>query len=247
MSALSLTSLASRINREHEAALRDASSAIERARVVGKLLLEAKEQCERGKWKSWLSENCSDISQDTAERYMNVARHPEIEATSVRNAILKLAPPEKREPNKSARVRISQVIESEPEVSQKTHATSVLDLPKPAQLAAATAKAPAPPAKVPESPLEAALPPGIDLTDYEPDDDEAYKASIENVMMADDKLGAMRKELEEAYRQLHVMTESRNYFQTKAGEHARTIEDRNREISRLKKKLEKLQGEAKAA
>ena len=231
MSALSLTSLASRINREHEAALRDASSAIERARVVGKLLLEAKEQCERGKWKSWLSENCSDISQDTAERYMNVARHPEIEATSVRNAILKLAPPEKREPNKSARVRISQVIESEPEVSQKTHATSVLDLPKPAQLAAATAKATPPPQNdEPERPDEAEEDAALEAAERD------WRARMDKVLIADDKLSEMAKQLKQIQDELTAAKQARDRYMNENAALLRQNKALQRKLDKLEKK-----------
>lgn len=124
-----------------------------------------------------------------------------------------------------------------------TRAASVVDLPKSEQLKAAKGVPP----KTPGRPAEVASAPDLDLTDYEPDDDDAYKASIENVMMADDKLAAMRKELEEVYRQLHVMTESRNHFQAQAGEATRLVKVRDREIERLKKRLDKLEGGAKAA
>lgn len=122
-------------------------------------------------------------------------------------------------------------------------AAAITELPKAEQLAAAKSS----PGRALETASEVGAAPDLDLADYEPDDDEAYKASIENVMMANDKLAAMRAELEGVYRRLHVMTESRNHFQSQAGEATRLVKVRDREIERLKKRLEKLEGSAKAA
>ncbi|MCH8852817.1 MAG: DUF3102 domain-containing protein, partial [Planctomycetes bacterium] len=64
-----LPQLAKRINEEHaaaEAAMRDGlSHAVE----AGKLLIEAKKQCEHGKWLPWISHNC-DFKRRTAQGYM---------------------------------------------------------------------------------------------------------------------------------------------------------------------------------
>lgn len=115
MSQLSLESLAARIVREHEAATTAADSAIEHARTAGKLLLEARERCEHGKWEAWLVANCTAISDRTARAYMQVARAGAIEADSFRSALAKLATP--REPNNRQRVAAPQVSEPEQKAS----------------------------------------------------------------------------------------------------------------------------------
>lgn len=220
MGALALTALAERINREHQAALRDATSAIDRARTVGKLLIEAKERCDRGQWESWLGGNCSDISVRTAQRYMDVARHPAIEATSVRDALLKLAPSAKHQPNKTTRVSPPQASESEGKVSRDT---------------------PSDPVQISEAPkpLEVAPEPQYDFSNYEPEDDEAYRANIENVMMADDKLNALRAELKQCHREIQALKASRDHYQNEAGVAVRLVKTRDREIERLKRQLSK--------
>lgn len=118
-----------------------------------------------------------------------------------------------------------------------SRAAAVVDLPKSEQLAAAKAPSAA-------APVE---PPPPDLVDYEPDDDEAYKTAIENVMMADDKLAAMRKQLSDAHREIHILRESRDHFQSQAGNAARIVKIRDKEIEKLKAQLDKLGGGAKAA
>lgn len=68
----SLTALADAINLHHRQALAQARSALELARHVGGLLLEAKSQLGHGGWLPWLSENCT-VSPRQAQRYMRVA------------------------------------------------------------------------------------------------------------------------------------------------------------------------------
>lgn len=115
-------------------------------------------------------------------------------------------------------------------------AASVVDRPKPQQLKAAQEK---PHLK----PIEVAPAPEFDLDGYEPEDDEAYKQSVENVMMADDKLAAMRAELEQAHREIQALKSSRDHYQSQAGEAVRLVKSRDREIEKLKRDLAKAKGE----
>jgi hypothetical protein len=120
-------------------------------------------------------------------------------------------------------------------------AAAVVDLPKPEQLKAATQKAePAP------TPIEVAPAPDFDFEGYEPEDDEAYKQNIENVMMADDKLAAMREELKQVHRELAAVKLSRDHYQSEAGAAVRLVKARDREIEKLKRQLAKLQERAAA-
>lgn len=117
-------------------------------------------------------------------------------------------------------------------------AAAVVDLPKPEQLKAAKApfaedKATRPP----ELPADVDAAPDFDFTDYEPEDDEAYKKNIENVMMADDRLAAMREELKKVHRELQAVKASRDHYQSEAGAAARLVKQRDREIEKLRKQL----------
>lgn len=242
MSGLSLISLADRINREHQAALRDASSAIERARSVGKLLLEAKERCDRGKWESWLTENCADISGRTAQRYMDIARHPEIEAVSVRDAILKLAPAAERKPNKTTRVSPPQVTEysgnvqsvlegRRNETAEAEYIAAVADLPKGEQLSAAKS------------------PPPRESQEAEPDrpdeEDEAaaleaaelgWRERLDRVMAADEKLPAMAAELKRMSQELEAMRQARDRYMNENAALLKQNKALQRKLDRLEKK-----------
>jgi hypothetical protein len=69
----SLPELADRIVREHEA-IQNAPHVVPRAIALGKLLIEAKNHDgQYGKWATWLKENCKEMSERTAQRYMNLA------------------------------------------------------------------------------------------------------------------------------------------------------------------------------
>lgn len=111
-------------------------------------------------------------------------------------------------------------------------AASVTELPKREQLAAA--KKPEPP-----KPVEVAPEPDYDFTDYEPEDDDAYKVNIENVMMADDKLAAMREELKQLHREIQALKASRDHYQSQAGSAVRLVKARDCEIEKLRKELAK--------
>lgn len=115
-----------------------------------------------------------------------------------------------------------------------SRAAAVVDLPKPEQLKAAKQKQEPPP-----KPVELAPAPDFDFSGYEPEDDDEYKQRIENVMMADDKLAAMREELLQAHREIQALKASRDHYQAQAGEAVRLVKARDRQIERLKRDLEK--------
>lgn len=146
--------------------------------------------------------------------------------------------------------RAKQVIEKGSKALQKavesgdvsvSKAAKVVDLPKPEQLKAAKQKE-EPPAK----PVEVAPAPDFDFDGYEPEDDDDYKQNIENVMMADDKLAAMREELKQVHRELAAVKSSRDHYQSEAGAAVRLVKARDREIEKLKRQLAKLQERAAA-
>jgi hypothetical protein len=70
----SLSELATEINAAHAAAISAATSAVERARHAGELLLRAKATIGHGGWLEWLTTNC-DVGERQARRYMRVAEN----------------------------------------------------------------------------------------------------------------------------------------------------------------------------
>jgi N6-adenosine-specific RNA methylase IME4 len=85
----SLTDLAARIRREHEAAAGRFKLALQHAMAAGALLIEAKAQLSHGQWLPWLRDYCR-VPERTAQLYMRLAEHEfEIRnvADSVRGAI----------------------------------------------------------------------------------------------------------------------------------------------------------------
>ena len=71
--SLSLPSLATEINAKHSQTINSARTTLVSAREAGELLIEAKAQVDHGQWAKWLSENCPDLSQRTANEYKQVA------------------------------------------------------------------------------------------------------------------------------------------------------------------------------
>jgi len=107
-------------------------------------------------------------------------------------------------------------------------AAAVVNLPKPQQLKAAT-----------EKPVAVTPAPDFDFDGYEPEDDEDYRRSIDNVMASDDKLSALREELKQAHREIAALKASRDHYQSQAGEAVRLVKSRDREIDKLRRELAK--------
>ena len=79
--APALTDIAERINVEHGACRAAMQRGMEHAFKAGQLLMEAKSGLAHGEWLAWLKENCPDISERTAQRYMRLAENrDELEA-----------------------------------------------------------------------------------------------------------------------------------------------------------------------
>ena len=98
-----MSTIADRINAEHQACEQAARSALEHARAAGGLLQEAKETLPHGQWESWIEDSCA-FSARTARMYMQVARHwPELEerqrvaVLSLREAVKLLSTPRREE------------------------------------------------------------------------------------------------------------------------------------------------------
>jgi hypothetical protein len=52
-----------------------AGTALRRAKRAGVYLLEQKARCKRGGWLPWLEKNCSEISDRSAQEWMQIAKH----------------------------------------------------------------------------------------------------------------------------------------------------------------------------
>jgi ParB family chromosome partitioning protein len=87
---LALFELAQIANREHELAYRSGAEMVAHAINAGEALIAAKAQTPRGEWLPWLAANFN-ASEDTAERYMKVARNSarvrNLEEPSLRRAL----------------------------------------------------------------------------------------------------------------------------------------------------------------
>ena len=130
--ALSLPSLAGEINAKHDATTSSARTTLTLAREAGRLLIIAKSKVAHGEWAAWLSENCPELSQRTANEYKQVANNWD--------AIIKLA-------GDSANLSISSALNSIAKPSQRTVPVTT---PEPTAEPVATA------APVPATPVETA-------------------------------------------------------------------------------------------
>jgi hypothetical protein len=74
MIAPSLSDLANKIKDAHRAVLDATINVVARAITAGEALLEAKTKLGHGQWLPWVKELC-DLSERTAQRYMNLAEN----------------------------------------------------------------------------------------------------------------------------------------------------------------------------
>jgi hypothetical protein len=85
-----LDALAKEVCKHLQASAIAAQNFLEHALAVGNALIRAKEQIQHGEWLPWLKS--FDLSPDTAERYMKLARHrDELNSARVRNLSLSAA------------------------------------------------------------------------------------------------------------------------------------------------------------
>lgn len=87
----SLVDLAGDINREHDAAIGYARSAVEHALRCGRMLCDAKDQLEHGEFGAWIKEHCA-VKMRQAQKYMRLANNYWlIERKSAPGALLTVA------------------------------------------------------------------------------------------------------------------------------------------------------------
>ena len=68
-----LSQLATKAKQAHAIVVNSTRIVLQHAMTAGDALKEAKSKVGHGKWLAWLEENCPDISNRTAERYMKLA------------------------------------------------------------------------------------------------------------------------------------------------------------------------------
>lgn len=227
------------INEAHQCAMESAENAVEWAIKCGQLLVAKKEELKHGEFQAWIEKNCK-FAYSTASRYMKAAQN----STAVEISSLSRLFPSGAKPKSDTPKGAVSVVK--PKGTEETGAD------RPAAPATSPARASQPsgaeirPEARPADHVEVAPAPDFDFDGYEPEDDDAYKQNIENVMMADDKLAAMREELKQVHRELAAVKSSRDHYQSEAGAAVRLIKARDREIEKLKRQLEKLQERAAA-
>jgi hypothetical protein len=69
-----LAKLAERINLAHKRGQASGRKMLQEYRIAGEALLEAKEQVAHGQWLNWLKENCPNVGERQARRYMELAK-----------------------------------------------------------------------------------------------------------------------------------------------------------------------------
>jgi hypothetical protein len=216
------------INEAHKLAHTSAETAIEHGIRCGQLLVAKKAELAHGEFESWIEKHC-EFSPQTARRYMQVASKTLTRERfdSLRQALGY----DKAKPKKDSPKGAVPVVKDAGRADDRGHAsTGETGKDRPA----APVSKPEPP-----TPIEVAPDPGFDFTGYDPEDDDDYKANIENVMMADDKLAAMREQLKQCHREIQALKSSRDHYQNEAGSAVRLVKARDREIERLKKELAK--------
>lgn len=233
--------LAAQILTEHREGLADAQSAIHHARLAGELLLHAREQCGRGEWLPWLMAHCPEIPERTASRYMQIARCPELEAESVREAILKLASP--RKPNNSPRVADS----TEPAPAHGQPPAQAIGTPNAAAIGQPTAAPAGSPVSESAADDDGSLEPER-LTDQEmleqiELDEREYQASIQRVMEADDTLSAAHAEIKRQAAEIAALKSSRDGFMSGKLAIVELLKAEQRKTERQSKLIDHLRAE----
>jgi hypothetical protein len=218
------------INEAHRLARSSAETAIQHAIRCGKMLATKKVSVKHGEFERWVVQNC-EFSDRQARRYMQAAVKTDtrVRFDSLRQLLGVENKQKKREP-------VTPPAQPSPSPQAQQPSAVVVDLQKPGQHAT----------KPTPSPVEVIPAPDFDFTDYEPEDDDACKANVENVMMADDKLLAMYEELKKVHREMQGLKASRDHYQSQAGEAVRFVKARDREIEKLKRDLARAREENEA-
>jgi hypothetical protein len=230
---------AQNINEAHQCARESMENAVEWAVKCGQLLAAKKAELKHGEFMPWVEKHC-DFSIRTASDYMRgAAKYAENGSTLPFSSLRQLlAPPADQAAKPKREKPVDTKTAPEPFAEDRA--------PRPESTSKPAAEPEFIPAGAPGQLADASSAGDFDFTDYEPEDDEAYKQNIENVMMADDKLAAMREELKQVHRELQAVKASRDHYQSEAGAAVRLVKLRDREIEKLKRELAKLRGRAAA-
>lgn len=217
---------ADEINKAHEFARESAGMAVEWAVKCGQLLAAKKASLRHGEFQSWIEKNC-EFTYSTAARYMKAGQNSTaVEISSIRHLFPSGQPGHKPKPTNTPKEAAS--------------VTSPADRPAlVSALAPNATKKQREEQELPQKIAEIAPAPEFDFEGYEPEDTDEFKANIENVLMADDKLAAMIEELKQVHRELAAVKSSRDHYMSQAGEAVRLLKARDREIERLKRQLSK--------
>lgn len=221
-------SRADQINEAHRLAKKSAETAINYAIRCGQLLEQAKGEVPRGTFDAWVDRHC-DFGRSMAYNYLRAAKSSNAldGYTSLRQA-LSLGTKPKERPEKDSPEGAVPVLKDPEPVPESTGETAT--------------EPPAAPVSVAKAPAVTA-PPAFDFEGYEVEDDAAYRQRVENVMMADDTLAALREELKATHRDLAAVKSSRDHYQAQAGEAVRLVKARDRQIAKLEQDLSKARAE----
>lgn len=240
---------AKNINEAHRCARESAENAVEWAVKCGHLLAAKKDEIGRGNFDQWVADNC-DFGRSSAYAYIKVAEKSSRgldDLRSIQQALGYDKPKQKTDIPKGA---VSVVNPDGGRTTGAKEGTEETGKDRPAApvstLAPNVTIKQQPEPEIPQKTTEVTPAPDFDFDGYEPEDDDAYKQNIENVMMADDKLAAMREELKQVHRELAAVKLSRDHYQSEAGAAVRLVKARDREIEKLKRQLAKLQERAAA-
>lgn len=233
------------INEAHRLARASAETAVGHAIRCGQMLMKVKESVPHGSFQDWVARKC-DFSERTARVYMQAANQngSALPFSSLRAFIEVEKKPSKKQPDTTA-PSVKGAVMNPPESAAQGSEARNRSTPSGEESGAREA-ARSPVREVAPKVAEVTPAPDFDFTDYEPEDDDAYKTNVENVMRADDKLAAMREELKQTHRELQGMKSSRDHYQSQAGEAVRLVKARDREIEKLKKELAKAKEECEA-
>jgi hypothetical protein len=239
---------ADEINKAHEFARESAGMAVEWAVKCGQLLAAKKEILPRGEFDGWVRENCQ-FGRSSAYAYMKVADKSSRGLDDLRT-IQQALGYDKPKPKPNTPKEAVSVVNPPGDGQDGTEETGN---DRPAVSAAKPPPgrgAPPPGAAIEDEPapepIEVTPPPDFDFEGYEPEDDDAFKANIENALMADDRNAALIEELKNVHRELTAVKSSRDHYQNQAGEAVRLVKAKNREIERLRRDLEKARAEIEA-
>lgn len=226
--------LANQINEAHVAARNSARSAVEQARRVGELLLQASHGCPHGRWLPWLSTYCPDIAVRTAQAYMKLARDclaspdkaKQLESLSLRQAFVALSPPKPTnvQPNTRRAAHLNRV-EQKPDVPRVESPVSSSDSDEPER------------------------PDNMEALDREAAEnyDRERQVALDKLLDAADPRRELTTQLEQLREKLRIVTVARDQWMTTHGEAVRQCKAEQRKVDRLHRQKADLEAELQRA